>query len=267
MNFSSEALGVVNDRDQSLSISKRRIEAANANELAKMESQLKQMQKLIRIQKRKRTGDDDDAQQGPSTRRKMSHNPAATAPEPKAIEAIDLTTNMEASGFVDNCLSPFVLENDVIEPGQVEPRAAEEHAASVTQAAVAENTVEAINHEAIEASESSAVANGSIAPLEDTADAVDQQADALVESAVCNAIKETTETGPDNNGVPMTEEKIANQSIDAALTPVSDTAKEGDELPAVLSITKPNPNGIETPETNKLDQPTSPIEAGAMNLD
>lgn len=265
VNFSSEALGVVNEGDNSLSISKRRIAAANANELAKMEAQLRQMQKLIKVQKRKRNGD-DDAQPGPSTRRKTSHLPASMAPEPKTNEGADLVTAVEASEPVDDHHSPIVRENVVVEPGQVEPCAAEMPATDVTQAAVAHDTVGRINHEALKSSEAPAVTNGFTATPKAPADAVDQQADALVESAVCNAVEEVTETGPTGNGISTSVEKVVDQTVDAALTPVSDTAGEGDELPAALSTVKTSPNGNETPETNAPDQAMSTVEAEAMDL-
>lgn len=264
MNFSSAALGVTNE-DNSMYISKRRIEAASNDELRKMQAQVKKMEKRIKSQLRRRMGD-EPSQPTRVTRRTTSHIRAAEDPEPQANQQADLSIIPEVMEPGDDHDSPIVIADDGAEsdhddldlsPGQEDGPAVEEPMIEEDPAALVEDAPDAFS------------ANEMVDHSETAATSVTKQTDAVTEVAQSNADNEAIEAESDTNAiVAATIENIVETAVDAALTPVSDTAKEGDELTAALPTTMATPHGIETPENTVADRATSPVEhEERMDLD
>lgn len=271
VHFSSAALGVTDD-DNSVYISKRRIEAATNDELRQMQAQVKRMEQRIKAQLRSRKGD-EPSQSTRVTRRKTSHNRAAEVPEPQANQQVDLDRFDENLQPRDDHDSPMVIADDGAEsehddlglsPGQQDVPAVEEPTTEEAPAAVVEDAPQVMyENEMPDGSEASAAENNSPAPTSAT-----KQANAFTGSAQSPADKEANETELDTDAVvAATVENIVDMAVDAALTPISDTAKESDELPLALPGTKAITNGIETPETTVADRATSPVEHEGMDLD
>lgn len=248
VNFSSPALGVFNE-SQSMYISKRHIEAANPAELEEMEAQMKEVSEIIRAEKRKRSGDDTVAQHGSTTMLERSHDPSAEAPDAQAQQQPELTTVEEASEVDNDLDAPTVVEADYIHDGA--------SAAEITQASKIEEPVKTVDH----ATTSPRIEDAASKP---PADATIKPTDITNQPVALIGDKEGVETDMDSNAIVTgLPEEAVDEDANAALTPVSDSIKEANELSSV----KPTKNGMETPETNIPDQTTSPIEAGRMDLD
>lgn len=256
VNFSSRPLGVFEGND-GVFISDRHIEAASPTELEQMEAQLRRVSKAIRAEKRKRSGDDAVAAPGPSTRRKITHDGDAEVPSTQAEQHVDLSTAVGVPETGSNHDLPMSTEAGC---GQTGPQPLDcASPAGNSPAAEAKGAAKAIDQEAPQAAEEAAIENEPSATAKPLSDVANQQS-----TAPSTADKEAMEIGAEKNALATaTIEGVVDQAVDAALTPVSDMAKDDTE---VLKI-QPTQNGVETPEMTTPDQPTSPIDADAMKLD
>lgn len=243
--------------DHRMYISQQHIEAASVSELSELEKKLDQMQKMVQEQRAKRHRDDLD-RPGPSTRPKISHTdhgPSfwSTGGSNLGVMAgadhTSPTVISEDSPAVDVDDNHVPIEQEATEPAdQLAPAVITDDAAKAC--INKETTYKCAESSAADKASAAAVESLSVIPNE-------------------SVVNDSEFSGPNANddyeadlGTISTAlvENLFDHVAEAALTPVSDAAKDGDGQSAETPIIKPMLNGIETPETTVADQDTSPTE-------
>ncbi|KAJ4392222.1 hypothetical protein N0V93_005847 [Gnomoniopsis smithogilvyi] len=257
MSGSAASTGISDEN--SMTISKQKIETAGNTELEAMQQQLKEMQERINSRLRIRNGQ-NEPQQGPSKTRRSTRGKSVAA-----LKAAEQT--VEASEERREEVGSVTAEDNGIWAEAEDARLPAKPAVEGPMAPDLETKEASVDEHKDNAGlpvvKNEVAADGAPAvPTYTSTNDVDEPA------PPASSDKTVTEAEPAVvTIVKATVEKHVDQVVDAALTPPSDLPKDVDELPTYLPAIKPTSNGVETPETTVADQATSPVEAEAMEID